>query len=196
MPTFPPSGFAEPLPGVPTSPGGASMGAGFPSAGAPGTFARAVNAGALPQFVTLFLPEERPIPGATIFNVIGQQSTAAIQSNVAIPGVLVDVPAGYRCRLDSLVCYVDNLLQTSQLTFSVLANGGPIPGLANIGIFPGVVARAAENFDIFVRVDGPTKLTVQFSNADGGTYLVGAALSGWTWPDSLGKQYMQQGQAI
>ncbi len=187
---FPPSGATDAAGGLPTGPTASNPGAG-------GGIARAQNAGSLPQFITLFLPEERPIPSAQIFeNVLGQANTNIVQAGVAIPGASVLIPQGCVARLSSVNLYVDNLLQTSSIKFSILFDAAPLAGLSNIPIFPGVVARAVENFDVFVRIPRSGTLSVVFTNTDGGTYLVGAALGGWYWSEASGKQYMQQGQTI
>lgn len=192
---FPPSGASDAAPGLPTGPGGVSYGA--PPGGGGGSFAAHQNAGALRQVITLFLPEERPIPSAQIFeNELGSKSTVVAEQNVAIPGASVIIPQGCVARLSSVNLYVDNLLTTSNLTFSVLFEGSPIPGLSNIPIFPGEVARDVENFDVFVRIPRSGTISVTYTNNDGGTYIVGAALGGWFWNDAAGKQYMQQGQVI
>lgn len=189
---FPGAGATEVAPGTNVS--GIPPNAGPPVPGAP--FAAQTNAGSLQQIMTLFLPEERPIPGATIFNTLGQQATAVVQAGVLIAGAGIIIPAGSIARLDSVNLYATNLLPTSALTFTVLQNGAAIQGLTNVGIFPGTAARIAENFSLLVRISNGATLTVVFSNADGGAYLVGAALSGWFWPESLGRLYQQQGQTI
>ena len=185
---FQPSGYTDIAGGLPTGPTASN-----PNAG--GGIASAQNAGSLPQFVTLFLPEERPIPSAVIFeNALASVATNIVQT--AATGCTVVIPQGCVARLSSVNLYVDNLLTTSNITFSVLFDAAPLPGLSNIPIFPGVVARAVENFEVFVRILRGGTLTVNFTNNDGGTYIVGAALGGWFWNEASGKQYMQQGQVI
>ena len=164
---------------------------------APGAgFAAQANQGALQQIMTLFLPEERPIPGATIFNTGNSKGTVAAEANILIPNAGIVIPQGSIARLDSVNFYVDNLLASSNISFTVLQNGAPIQGLTNVFIFPGVAARVAENFSLFVRITNGATLTVTYTNTDGGSYTVGASLSGWFWPESLGRLYQMQGQAI
>ena len=192
MPLYPPTGATDIATGLPTGPTAVS-----PRGDGGGSFASHQNAGALPQFITLFLPEERPIPSAQIFeNALGQQATNVVQAGVAIPGAVQVIPQGCVARLSAVNLYVDNLLTTSAIRFSVLFEGNALPGLSNIPVFPGAVARAVENIDVFVRILRAGTLSVTFTNNDGGTYIVGASLSGWFWNEASGKLYMQQGQVI
>ena len=186
-----PSGGTDAAPGIAIRGGpGVSGSSSLPA------FAQQANAGFLPQQMVIFLPEERPIPGATIFNTVGQFTTVAAQSGVAIPNAGLQIPLGSVGRIDSITLWVVNLLQTSQLSFSIRFNGGAIPGFNNLALFPGVVARATENFSVFIRVPQGVLIDAAFTNTDGGSYIVGVGISGWFWPESLGRLYQQQGQTI
>lgn len=192
MPLYPPTGATDIAVGLPTGPTPQR-----PGVTGGGSFASHQNAGALSQFTTLFLPEERPIPSAQIFeNALGQANTNIVQANVAIPNAVQVIPTGCVARLSAVNLYVDNLLTTSQISFSVLFEGNALPGLSRIPVFPGAVARAVENIDVYVRILRAGTLSVVFTNGDGGTYIVGASLSGWYWNEASGKLYMQQGQPI
>lgn len=80
------------------------------------------------------------------------------------------------------------------MRFSVFQNRTPVQGFTNVRIFPGVAARVAVQFDTYIRVPNGQLLEVSFSNNDGGAYTVGAALSGWVWPEAAGRQWMERGE--
>lgn len=188
---WPPAGRTDVGPGLPVN---SSVTGG---SGPASSFAAQVSGpSALPQHMVLFLPEERPIPGATLFTVQGQFTTVAAQSNVAIPNCTIQIPPGNLARLESITFVVDNLLLSSQITFTVRQNNAPITGFSNVGVIPGVVAQKIDNYSVFYRVPLGALLSVVFTNTDGGSYLVGAALSGWYWPETTGQLYMRQGQPI
>lgn len=147
----------------------------------------------LPQDVNLFLPEERPIPSAIVFNTLGFATTAIVQTNVFLANAAFDLPDGWLGRIDSVTFYVANLLLASNITFTVFQNRTPVQGLANVPVFPGVSARVAENLEVYIRVPNGQLLEVAFNNNDGGTYTVGAALSGWIWPEQDGRRWVQRG---
>lgn len=148
----------------------------------------------LPQEVPVYLPEVFPIPGAVEFNPLASKATAGVESGTDI-GIVLAIPSKSIGILRGVSLYITNMLDTTVVTWSVLQNSAVLPGYANLSIFPRVAPFVSNGFDSFVRLDqGP--LTVVFSNADGGTYTVGAALSGWFWPQALGTTWLKQGQPL
>lgn len=147
-----------------------------PTTGAPNT----------PVVKALQLPlvEQFPIPGAQEFNVEGDQSSVAVENNTTIATLgPVAVPQGYRAVIRSVSIYIDNMLPTTNVVFSVLLNGpGTSPsGYQNLRMFPRTAPFVGNTFDSIIRITGPASITVIFSNLDGGTYQIGAALSGHLW---------------
>lgn len=166
-----------------------------PTAPAPGAAAFGVS-GRLPQNMQLFLPEEKPIPSATIFETIDVASTAIVQSGILLPAAQQQIPANNLGRLSGVTFFITNLLPTTDVRFTVLGNGGPLQALNRVRIFPGTAGRVSNAFDVYIRIPSGTLLQVLFENNDGGTYQVGASLSGWFWPESDGKRWMQQGDLL
>lgn len=149
----------------------------------------------LPQGIQLFLPEERPIPSAIVFETLDSAATAVVQANVFnLPAANFQVPDGFLGRISGISFYVDNLLTTSDIRFTVWQNRQPVQGFSGVRIFPGAAARVANQFDTYIRVPAGQLLEVSFTNNDGGSYIVGAALSGWIWPQSAGKLWLQRGE--
>jgi len=149
----------------------------------------------LPQRINLYLPNERPIPGATLFNISGQQTTTLAQNNVLIPGAALELPTNALARIDNLTLFVQALQPTSQLTFDLLFNSRPVPGFTQLSIFPGLAALFVDPYDIFLDVPKNTLIQVRFTNTDGGSYLMGASFSGWFWAEAAGRAWIQNGQS-
>lgn len=139
------------------------------------------------------LPEVYPLPDATAFNPLGSKATAAIENNVAIPGASIVVPQGSRAIIVGVALYITNMLTTTSVSWSVRVNQVPQPGYANIGIFPRADAIATNTFDIPIRVMGPATVDVVYTNADGGSYVVGASFSGWFWATTSDQRYKSGG---
>lgn len=142
----------------------------------------------------VYLPEVFPIPAATEFNVVVSKGTSAVETNIDI-GLLVSLPQNNVGILRGVSIYINNMLTTTNVTWTVTFNGAPVPGYNNLSIFPRAAPSVANTFDSFVRIPqgNPMLLKVQYSNNDGGTYTIGAALSGWFWPITLGNLWIAQG---
>jgi hypothetical protein len=146
------------------------------------------------RVITLRQPEAEPIPLASMFNTLNFKTTVAVEAGINIPGCEFVCPKGYVGRLDSVLFGVANLLLSSVVTFTVTLNGAPLAGLSAVGIFPGVAARVTNTFTCFIRLPVGAQLAVVYTNTDGGTYTVGAGLSGWMWPEAAGASWMQVGR--
>lgn len=148
---------------------------------------------AIPRALYVFPPEIYPIPEAQIFNPLGSTDTTVAETR-AIPGASVKINAGFSGIIRGVVFYVDNILTTSVLSFSVLVDGVAAQGFGNVVIFPRNAPSVSNSFDAFIRVPQNAQLvTVTFTNGDGGSYKVGAALSGWQWPTSSGDRWISTG---
>lgn len=145
--------------------------------------------------LVLPLPWLTPMPGAQQFNQESDAASAAVQTVVLPAPLSIDVPQGYRCRIASVSTYIDNMLTTTNVTWSVLVNNAPaaVAGFQNLKMFPRAAPFVGNTFDAFLLIQGPATITVQFSNNDGGTYIIGAALSGWVWNVALEAQWKNNG---
>ena len=143
--------------------------------------------------IVRFLPEERPIPTAQEFNLLGQQTTVAVQANQPLVGATLTLPSGFVARVAAVVLYVAGLGAGSQLSFSLTVNDGAVQGWTNVAIFPGAAARVSEGYDAHILVPNTGVVEAFFTNADGGAYTVGVQISGWQWAEQDGKRWVEQG---
>jgi hypothetical protein len=147
----------------------------------------------LQRILTFKQPSSEEIPLAVDFNTLGFKTSVAPEIGILIPGATFIMQKGYVGRLETVIFYVANLLLSSVITFTVLQDFSPLPGLTNIAIFPGVAARVSNIIDGKWLLPDGCRLDVEYTNTDGGAYTVGAALSGWSWPEQAGKQWLLTG---
>ena len=134
-----------------------------------------------------------PIPDAQFFTLQGTKATAATESDVLIPNVQLTLEAGVEGVIDGFVLSVQNLLTTSNLSFSLLFNGNPVPGFKDLLIFPANLALSQFTWQGTLRVPQNTTVEVSFTNTDGQTYLMGADVTGWTWATASGQAWLRGG---
>lgn len=130
----------------------------------------------------VYLPEVYPIPDATNFNTLGSVNSAGPQSNILLPGASVQLPKANTGYIRSVSINIANMLQTTNVTWTVFINTSPVPGFTNLSIFPRVADGVTDEFDCVIRVSQGALVTIRYSNLDGGTYGIGASLSGWYQP--------------
>lgn len=152
------------------------------------------NGAGVGRDLSLPLPEVFPLPDAQLFNSELQQTTNAPQVLFSLPFTpAVAILAGYYAVVTSFTIYVQNMLSTTNVLFTLLYNGNPVQGYNGLTMFPGASPRIANTFDAPIRLTGAGALTVTIQNVDGGTYLVGASISGWQWPISSDRRWKQAG---
>jgi hypothetical protein len=143
--------------------------------------------------LSLPLPEVFPVPEAQLFNAELQRASIIAETFTLGFTPAVTILAGYFAVVNSFTIYVQNMLATSNLLWTLLANGVPVNGYTGLTIFPGASPRAANTFDAPIRLTGAQTLSVSITNGDGGTYLLGAAISGWQWPISSDRRWKTSG---
>lgn len=143
----------------------------------------------------VYLPEVYPIPSAVEFNTSVSKATAAAETNIDI-GLTVQLPESNIGIVRGVTIEITDMLTTTNVTWSMLFNGAPVPGYNNLSIFPRSAPFVSNAFDSFVRVPQGVKITFNYTNTDGGTYTIGAAVSGWFWPQSLGNLWVQHGPQV
>jgi hypothetical protein len=155
-----------------------------------------MGAGGLPvasASIQIPLPEVLPIPDAHEFNTLGFIASAGIQTNVVIPGTIVDVPANNYGVVRGVTLYITNMLVTTDVIWSLQIDQASPQGYNQITIFPRAAPFVSNGFDSMVRFQGPARLQVIFSNRDGGAYVIGAAISGWFWPEASDARWRRFG---
>jgi hypothetical protein len=142
----------------------------------------------------VYLPEVFPIPAATEFNTVVSKATSVVETNIDI-GLVIDLPQNNIGIIRGVNLFITNMLTTTNLTWTLTFNGAPVPGYSNLSIFPRLAPFVSNSFDSFIRIPqgNPMKVRIVYSNNDGGTYTIGAGLSGWNWPIQLGNLWTQQG---
>lgn len=158
----------------------------------------------LKRMVPIFLPEDHPIPDSQEFNVTGSKSTSAVEAGIPIviaPQVgpnagFVELPAGNIGRISSVLFSITDMLTTTDVTFTLRINGAPVPGYAGYKITPRVSPYVSNSFDdpsCRILLRNGDKINVVYTNTDGGTYVVGCAITGWFWPEASGKRWLALG---
>jgi hypothetical protein len=169
--------------------------------GAPGGMALpmppdlAGNVQQVERSLSLPLPAVFPLPDAQVFNSACQQASVIIQTFTLAFTPAVNILAGYFAVVNSFTIYVQNMLATTNVVYALLANGSPVQGYTGLTIFPGASPRISNTFDAPIYFTGAQTLTVQITNGDGGTYLLGASISGWQWPISSDRRWKSSGPA-
>lgn len=145
--------------------------------------------------LTLPLPWLVPMPGAQQFNLEADVASNTPQTAVLPDPLTVTVQQGFRCRISAVSVYIDNMLTSTNVTWSVIVNGAPaaVSGFQNLRMFPRQAPFVGNTFDAYLLIQGPAVIQVQFTNVDGGAYEIGAALSGWTWAQVMEQQWKNSG---
>ena len=143
--------------------------------------------------IQLYLPEIYPIPEAQNFNLVGSAASVAPETGTVLAGCTLQLPANNVGVIRGLALYIDNMLTTTNVTWSLVVQNGVPQGFGNLSMFPRNATFVGNNFDILVRVPVGANVQVIFSNIDGGSYTVGAAISGWFWPVTSGDRWLAGG---
>lgn len=153
----------------------------------------------IPRHVPIYLPEIFPIPDAVEFNPSGSASSVGVETGTnitllpAIVNGLLEMPDQNIGIIRGFTISISNMLTTTNVTWTLLVNGAPAGGYGAIKMFPRASAFVGNSFDTFIRVPDGGTVSVQFSNVDGGTYVIGASLSGWYWPIASGERWLRLG---
>lgn len=143
--------------------------------------------------VIRYPPDVFPIPSAQEINTEGQAATVVAEANIELVGARIQLPQGSLGRLASIVLYVANLGAGSILSFTITINGGAVQGYTNVPIFPGATARLGVGYQPYIRIPSGALVQAFYTNADGGAYTVGVALSGWQWSQQDGDRWLASG---
>lgn len=150
----------------------------------------------LPKMLNIPLPWLEPIPDAQFFNIMGSFDSVGAQTGTFITNAAFTLGKGNVGVLRSFTVYVNDMLQTTDVQFTLLIDGGPAPGFGTIKMFPRVAASVANTFECMIIVPADAKIDAYFTQVDGGTYKVGVAYSGWQYPESSGKRWMAKGPNV
>lgn len=152
----------------------------------------AATGGMIPRQLMIFPPEIYPIPDAQEFNLEGDIASVGA-GTVQIPVATIQLQSGYVGIIRGFSIYIDDMLATTNVLYSLLINGSAPAGYGLIKMFPRAAPSVSNGFESFVRVPDSALISVKAQNIDGGTYIVGAAISGWIWPKSAGDRWISAG---
>ena len=141
----------------------------------------------LVRVVQVPAPDVVPPAGSVSVNTLVQANTVGAGDVQAL--ATFQVPDNSVLIVPGVTFYIDDMVQATNILFSCFENGAPVPGYNNVQIFPGVVARASQGFDVTIRIHEAALFTVTATNVDGGAHLIGAAFQGWHMPRILYDQY-------
>lgn len=158
----------------------------------------------LPRHVPIYMPEVYPIPDAQEFNPSGSRTTAAAETQQitllpatgageGVPTGVIQLPKNNIGIIRGFSIYITDMLSTTDMAWTLLVNGAPAGGYGTLKMFPRAASFVGNNFDCFIRLPSGAQVSVIFTNTDGGTYVVGASISGWFWPETSGKRWLDTG---
>lgn len=154
---------------------------------------RAQSLGSLPRVLDIPLPWIERIADSQDFVGSGSVDTVAVETGTAITNCSFRLGQGNIGVLRSVTFYVNNMLASTNLVFTIKVNGGPVPGYGAFTPFPRVAASISNGFDMQFLLPSESKIEVFFNNVDGGSYKVGAVFTGWQHPESSALRWMQFG---
>ena len=155
-----------------------------------------------------FDPYERPIPGAIEFNIVGDGLIGSFLPQPVRLGIfqptsvtvfpLFTVPANSFARISGLTLYQQDTDETTNywpIYYSLLLNGGAVPGYSNLPYFPRTSALLTVPRTPYIRIArSPTTIDVTVVSPISNISFVGAVVSGWYWSAAADQQWRQQFQ--
>lgn len=125
----------------------------------------------------LYLPDFYPIPTATEFQVGGSATTSGANTITQIPGSVLQLPPGYIGVVHTFnISVLTTMTTATNQTWTIRINQAPAYTRFMAG-------RAAQNlergFDTALRIPKGAQIDIIETNIDGGTYTVGADVTGW-----------------
>jgi len=143
--------------------------------------------------VALNPPTDVRPPSARDFTLSGTLAGAAVGTTPAvIPGAAFVVPVGNVGVIRSVVFLVNNLLLTSQVSFTLTFNAGAVEGWSNIPVAARVAASVSTSFgpeETALPVPENTAIAVVVTVLDGAVYQVSTIIHGWFYPKEIGAPF-------
>lgn len=141
----------------------------------------------LPRVLTLRDPYDAPIPTAQSFVLnCGAIATAAVETLQPV-ALRLPLSSGEVARIDSVTIYITSLLDTTDVKFKLLAGGRPL--LEPLSFFPRAATAAGDNYGVYLRVGTGQSISMDIQNVDGGSYTVGAIITGWKFAQLAGERF-------
>ena len=109
-----------------------------------------------------------------------------------IPGASFQLPKNMVGVLRELTLDINSTLLTTNCFFTLLVNGGPWQGYAQMRVFPRVAASQAINFppeSTYIRVSDGALIQMQVTVVDGGSYRIGSTFRGWFFSKTVAASF-------
>lgn len=157
---------------------GSSTGGGFSSQD-PFNSTTGAEYGSTDRSLQVYLPEVKPIPGAIQFRRnVKFASAGAGQLEPA--GLQLQVPAQMIGVINVFGYGLLNMSPATDVYWTLLFDGVPVPGYEEVSPFPGLVPRLYNTeSDLLIPFPQGAVISVRFTNVDGAAYDVGANYYGW-----------------
>ena len=160
-----------------------------------------------------FDPYERPIPGAVEFNVVGVVDAITASAALSYCGIiepsetagsftvrpLFRIPPNSYARISGFTLYQQDTDETTNywpIYYSLLLNGGAVPGYSNLPYFPRTSALLTNTYTPYIRLGfSPASIDVSVLNLGSlsiASGKLGAAVSGWYWSTASNKAWLNQ----
>lgn len=153
----------------------------------PATFARPTGpAEQAPLVRPVFPPWVYKLPMSKDFNRNVYTSVLAAGVGATVIPVSFDMPPSFVGFCQIFGIYALSPLATTDITFSLRINQGPVEGWENVTLPPGATNLTLQNFsDLQVRMpDACTLDVIVTNNSAAGPWTVGAKIAGWYHPES------------
>jgi hypothetical protein len=151
--------------------------------------------------LSLQQPDIFPVPGAFEFNWHGQilaQANGTVTQFASPIGLgLLTINQGFWGRVTGITFQVDDTTEwAGTLFFDLQINGFTIGGYDGLVLFPQTASVVAQGYSANIRIapGNVQTITARSHNATGAALtVVGVIISGWSWSDAAGKQWIAQG---
>jgi hypothetical protein len=135
---------------------------------------------------TVFLdPSLFPPAGSQAFNVAANQAIVGAGAFFRPAALTFDIPQNCYGVINSIDLLLDSIAINTQVLWTLLINGSPVPGFNPITILGrNGAASVSKSWPGPLRILIPLGGVVQWliQDVDGGLYTAGTAVYGWFWP--------------
>lgn len=143
----------------------------------------------------LLPPSYYPPREAQFFYQRGRATAlAAVAGPTVLAGSTFQIPANTVGWVREWSVQINNMLANTDIRFTILVNGGPVPGYTDFQPFPSPVARFSAFFfpeDTKIELPDRAQIQVLVTVLDPGVYDVGSDYRGWFISKSVANRYPQ-----
>ena len=139
-----------------------------------------------------FPPSFAPPPGAQDFQRTGRSTVNGPGTTTILGNTTFRLPRGSVGYIRSLTFDVNALSVTTDIEFSLLFNGAPVPGWTNLALFPRAASSASLAYgpeETYIWVPDGQTVSLEVTVIDGASYLIGGQYHGWHFSKSIAAEY-------